>query len=640
MADADKEARRRELEEKKRKLAELRKRNEDKRVGGPSVRESLSGGFPDSSTASVEDVVKSIVGVDLLAPSSTSISGVESVRQSMAGLSTGEPSVSASQEIASTIAYSRPQRRAPQLSVHHLEPINVMPKILETYNKETQTLPTQREEEEDERTPARRRQQQQQAHAETPALPLAGGADGEAPEAAGDAEAEAAAGIPELTPAERAEVISSGPFQAFFSRSARIVERALSQPDVAADYAVGSGDSAAAGASSRESLSYAVTLFDEKWSKHRAVTDLSWSPKHPELLAAAYGSRADALTSEPDGLVLVWSTANRLQPEYVFTAASPVTSMSFHRYAGSQIIGGLYSGQIVLWDLRTKNAPVLKTPRSGDGHTHPIYAMQVVGTQNAHNLITASTDGRVCSWSLSMLSQPQEVLELKDKKQNRTELPVTALAFQEGDVNSFLVGTESASLFRVYRYGSKQGVADEFKGHAGPVTAVHPHPAVGGQDHLSHLLLSSSTDWTVKLWSAKGAGTPLHTFEDLGDYVFDVQWSPTHPSAFATADGTGALSLWDLVQDSEAPIAVARRGPHALNKARWSGDGRRLAAGDSDGGVHLYDVSGEVAAPPADAMAKFEERLEAFASAERERDAAASAAGAGLAAPSGGDLER
>ena len=38
---------------------------------------------------------------------------------------------------------------------------------------------------------------------------------------------------------------------------------------------------------------------------------------------------------------------------------------------------------------------------------HPVYCVNVVGTQNAHNLISISTDGKMCSWSLDMLSQPQ-----------------------------------------------------------------------------------------------------------------------------------------------------------------------------------------------------------------------------------------
>ena len=38
---------------------------------------------------------------------------------------------------------------------------------------------------------------------------------------------------------------------------------------------------------------------------------------------------------------------------------------------------------------------------------HPVYCVNVVGTQNAHNLISVSNDGKMCSWSLDMLSQPQ-----------------------------------------------------------------------------------------------------------------------------------------------------------------------------------------------------------------------------------------
>lgn len=44
---------------------------------------------------------------------------------------------------------------------------------------------------------------------------------------------------------------------------------------------------------------------------------------------------------------------------------------------------------------------------------HPVYCVNVVGTQNANNLISISTDGKMCSWSLDMLSQPQVTDPLK-----------------------------------------------------------------------------------------------------------------------------------------------------------------------------------------------------------------------------------
>lgn len=49
---------------------------------------------------------------------------------------------------------------------------------------------------------------------------------------------------------------------------------------------------------------------------------------------------------------------------------------------------------------------------------------------------------------------------------------------------------------------------------------------------MSDIYLTSSYDWTCKLWSAK-LGKPLFTFESARDYVYDVQWSPSHPSGTA-----------------------------------------------------------------------------------------------------------
>jgi len=43
----------------------------------------------------------------------------------------------------------------------------------------------------------------------------------------------------------------------------------------------------------------------------------------------------------------------------------------------------------------------------------------------------------------------------------------------------------------------------------------------------------------------------LATFSSAEDYVYDVQWSPTHPAVFATADGTGIVSLWNINQSIE-----------------------------------------------------------------------------------------
>jgi dynein intermediate chain, cytosolic len=126
----------------------------------------------------------------------------------------------------------------------------------------------------------------------------------------------------------------------------------------------------------------------------------------PDLTVASYNKNPAAL-NEPDGLVAVWSLHLLERPEFVFHSQSDVLSVAFSPFNANLVFGGTYSGQILLWDTRSKHLPVLKTPLSAAGHTHPVYAMQIVGTQNAHNLISSSTDGLICSWLVDMLAQPQ-----------------------------------------------------------------------------------------------------------------------------------------------------------------------------------------------------------------------------------------
>ncbi|MEQ2225488.1 Cytoplasmic dynein 1 intermediate chain 1, partial [Ilyodon furcidens] len=101
----------------------------------------------------------------------------------------------------------------------------------------------------------------------------------------------------------------------------------------------------------------------------------------------------------------------------------------------------------------------------------------------------------------------------------------------------------------------KAGICEIFEGHQGPVTGISCHSAVGTVD-FSHLFITSSFDWTVKLWSTKH-NKPLYSFEDNADYVYDVMWSPVHPAMFAAVDGMGRLDLWNLNNDTETNVELS-----------------------------------------------------------------------------------
>jgi len=308
----------------------------------------------------------------------------------------------------------------------------------------------------------------------------------------------------------------------------------------------------------------------------------------------------------------------------------------FSPFHPSLIIGGSYSGQVLLWDTRSRTPqPVQKTPLTGastGGHTHPVYSISLVGTQNANNIISCSTDGVVCGWTVDMLSLPQEYLELTTPPPSKTEdLSPTCMSFPGSDPTSFLVGTEEGTMYPCHRYdraGAKAGVDSRlrYRGHAAPVMSLDFHPARGPVD-LGDLVLSSALDWSVKLWKTRAPSSNASATSSIlnpaasnneqiveplldmsrEDIVYDARWSPHKPGVFSSVDGAGNVEVWDLTIDTEVPVTrispeinqSIQRGAYmarSLSKVAWEEkEGKRLAVGGAAGVVTVFEVESELA---------------------------------------------
>ncbi|XP_036041518.1 cytoplasmic dynein 1 intermediate chain 2 isoform X5 [Onychomys torridus] len=587
---SDKSELKAELERKKQRLAQIReekKRKEEERKKKETDQKKEAA----VSVQEESDLEKKRREAEALLQSMglTTDSPIVPPPMSPSSKSVSTPSEAGSQDSGDGAVGSR---RGPiKLGMAKITQVDFPPREIVTYTKETQTpvtaQPKEDEEEEDDVT--------------TPKPPVE---PEEEKTLTKDEESDGKAPPHELTEEEKQQILHSEEFLSFFDHSTRIVERALSeQINIFFDYSGRDLEDKEGEIQAGAKLSLNRQFFDERWSKHRVVSCLDWSSQYPELLVASYNNNEEA-PHEPDGVALVWNMKyKKTTPEYVFHCQSAVMSATFAKFHPNLVVGGTYSGQIVLWDNRSnKRTPVQRTPLSAAAHTHPVYCVNVVGTQNAHNLISISTDGKICSWSLDMLSHPQDSMELVHKQSKA--VAVTSMSFPVGDVNNFVVGSEEGSVYTACRHGSKAGISEMFEGHQGPITGIHCHAAVGAVD-FSHLFVTSSFDWTVKLWTTKN-NKPLYSFEDNSDYVYDVMWSPTHPALFACVDGMGRLDLWNLNNDTEVPTAsISVEGNPALNRVRWTHSGREIAVGDSEGQIVIYDVGEQIAVPRNDEWARF-----------------------------------
>ena len=453
-----------------------------------------------------------------------------------------------------------------------------------------------------------------------------------------------------LTTEELNAVTQSDDFMDFIDRSTKVIEKALDQEyDILTDYTLQVHDvedddetSGNTGGKGRRKVREIAQFYDERWSKKRMISSIDFSPKFSELLLASYTKNPTA-PHDPDGIVQVWNMHLHDRPEFVFHAQSDILTAKFSPFHPNLIIGGAYSGQVLLWDTRARSAPVQKTPLTGSGHAHPVYSVDIVGTQNANNIISCSTEGTVCGWSVDMLAQPQESMTLLAPMPAKNEdLSPTCMAFPQADPTFFLVGSEEGTIYPCHRYdraGAKAGVDARvsYKGHAGPVMSVDFHPARGPVD-LGDLVLSASLDWSVKLWKVRapaatstavssstnpnsssstnnnptattaaalsslglnttttptvtspgGAGlheaqvTPLLDFV-REDVVYDAAWSPIKPGVFGLVDGAGWLELWDVTVETEEPVARISPSPRKDGRTMLSKSLNKLAWEPSEG---------------------------------------------------------
>ncbi|KAE8970962.1 hypothetical protein PF011_g26215 [Phytophthora fragariae] len=417
-----------------------------------------------------------------------------------------------------------------------------------------------------------------------------------------------------LSAEERTQLIQSDAMEAFLSKASRVIERALntsSKYDIMVDYGADvEQDSAVEEAT--ESLKQHFVFADEKWSKHRAVTDVDVSPFYPELTLVAYTARDfleeedkdDGMTSQWDtmgnsataaltevasiteGVVLLWSTALPGRPEYRFTCHSQVTAACFNPFDRHIIIGGTYSGQIVIWDTRAKSAPVQKTALSAFSHTHPIYAMAVAGTKTSYTLISASTDGRVCVWDIDHLQKPLDMLDLRislsivsnytsvNTSDKKMEASVTSFAVLGKEIKELFIGTEAGKLYstKIDQQKNKPGAADDSSNDA-------------DKKNRSSLLGSSTGELVRESFAYMLLG-------------FNGQ-----------AMDSGTVSIWNILKDVEVPAVSEKISNKSLNKVRWSVDGRSVITGDAEGKSFIYEVPADIALPQPDDLSLLEGKV-------------------------------
>uniref|UniRef100_A0A286Y180 Dynein 2 intermediate chain 2 n=1 Tax=Cavia porcellus TaxID=10141 RepID=A0A286Y180_CAVPO len=350
------------------------------------------------------------------------------------------------------------------------------------------------------------------------------------------------------------------------------------------------------------------------------VTSVSWNATG-SVLACAYGRLDDGDWSTLRSYVCAWNLDRRglhpQQPWAVVEVPSATMCLAFHPTQPSQVAGGLYSGEVLLWDLGRPEDPLLwRTGLTDDSHTDPV--CQVVwlpeaGHGHGFRLLSAAPDGKVLLWqgggagglrlhegfALVMQQLPRSA-RLKKPPRGETAVGATAVALSTFDPSLFILGTEGGFPLRCSLASEEAALARApssvplraparftFSPHGGPVYSVSCSP------FHRNLFLTAGTDGHVHLYSLLRA-QPLASLRLSRRYLFAVRWSPVRPLLFAAASGEGEVHLCDLRKSSQKPVACVAQTQDGSPVYCLEFNGQQpqlLAAGDAKGAVKVWRLS-------------------------------------------------
>ncbi|XP_038589843.1 WD repeat-containing protein 34 [Micropterus salmoides] len=354
------------------------------------------------------------------------------------------------------------------------------------------------------------------------------------------------------------------------------------------------------------------------------VTSVSWSCTG-SVIVCAYGRIDDGDWSTEGSCVCTWNLDRRAlnpkQADLVIDVPTAVTALCCHPNQPALIAGGLYSGEVVIWDTsRTQDPVLVQTGMSVDSHREPVYQVAWVPMQKKgeFGVLSASSGGRVLIWTVDsdqgrlvlnsayalVRQQVPHSSSSSFKARGSSTVGVTSLALSPWDSDTFLVGSEGGLLLRCSFSSQTPAAATSegqsvtlrapavfsFRPRSGPVHSIHFSP------FHRNLFVSAGTDGLAHLHSLLQAN-PLLSLRVSDSYVFQVQWSPTRPLVFAAATGQGEVQIFDLGRRSLRPAATIQQGDQgqaATCLAFNCQNPHLLAVGKTDGTVGVWQLSADL----------------------------------------------
>eukprot|EP00040_Diaphanoeca_grandis_P023208 m.125863 g.125863 ORF g.125863 m.125863 type:complete len:325 (-) comp29160_c0_seq1:41-1015(-) len=181
------------------------------------------------------------------------------------------------------------------------------------------------------------------------------------------------------------------------------------------------------------------------------------------------------------------------------------------------------------------------------------------------------------------------------QEQHRLEWPdgLFACTWSEQNENHIVTGSGDGSL-QLWDLGvpnKARGPIRVFKAHEKEVVSCHWDQSRGSR------FISGSWDTRVHLWDPMSA-TPVSTYSEHLQMVYDTVWSPRKPGVFASVSGDCTLKIWDARTQPQS-MQTFRAHEYEVLCCDWGKyDENLVVTGSVDKTIRGFDLRAGPGAPP------------------------------------------
>lgn len=448
----------------------------------------------------------------------------------------------------------------------------------------------------------------------------------------------------------------------FLTSVSRIVEEALQTNETVdifkEEFANLGEEEIGFGSKSNSNIKEVRNFHDVTYTKGKRIEWVEWVPDSTEMLACSccdnspFQERLENSGKASVSTILLWSFQDSLAPHAILLSPWEVPVFKFCPTDRQYLVGGLSSGQLIIWkltdlDFGHKNlekrqggmdeekgssiAQIVHRQVSviDESHKKPVLAiewlppnLEIERRGRAHEktstdgackyFITTAGDGQVMIWDFQAVLEalndsdffwkPIHKIQLQ-RQDSGTEMGCCHLLYckdrkdDKGNqlLTNFYSSTEEGELI----YGDWAARAEEdrkpeFCKRMFTVSKTfRPMLSLERSPFFPDILLGV-TDWAFYLWKD---GVKEHLFQSCSssNYFTRGVWSPTRPAVILLGRLDGGLDIWDFSDQSHKaslfhPVTSVAVSSMIFLSCNNPNEEQKLAIGDEHGHLHVLNM--------------------------------------------------